>query len=205
MTANAAVRDRTVIRPFDDPYSPEGGLAVLYGNLAPLGAVVKTAGVDPNMLEHSGPAKVFNSHQEALNALIFGDIVPGDVIVLRYEGPKGGPGMQEMLMLTALMCGMGMDKDIALVTDGRFSGLSRGGVIGHVSPEAALGGNIALVETGDTVSYSIANRTITLEVSDEVLEKRRDALVLPECPVKKGWLARYAKLVGPVSQGAVLE
>ncbi len=205
VTANAAVRDRAVIRPFDDPYSPEGGLAVLYGNLAPLGAVVKTAGVDPNMLEHSGPAKVFNSHQEALNALIFGDIVPGDVIVLRYEGPKGGPGMQEMLMLTALMCGMGMDKDIALVTDGRFSGLSRGGVIGHVSPEAALGGNIALVETGDRVSYSIAKRTITLEVSDEVLEKRRAALVLPECPVKKGWLARYAKLVGPVSQGAVLE
>ena len=205
VTADAAVRDRTVIRPFDDPYSPEGGLAVLYGNLAPLGAVVKTAGVDPNMLEHSGRAKVFNSHQEALNALIFGDIVPGDVIVLRYEGPKGGPGMQEMLMLTALMCGMGMDKDIALVTDGRFSGLSRGGVIGHVSPEAALGGNIALVETGDTVSYSIAKRTITLEVSDAVLAKRRAALVLPECPVKKGWLARYAKLVGPVSKGAVLE
>ncbi|MBR0538074.1 MAG: dihydroxy-acid dehydratase, partial [Clostridia bacterium] len=204
-TADAAVRDRSVIRPFDDPYSPEGGLAVLYGNLAPLGAVIKTAGVDPNMFEHSGPAKVFNSHQEALNALIFGDIVPGDVVVLRYEGPKGGPGMQEMLMLTALMCGMGMDKDIALVTDGRFSGLSRGGVIGHVSPEAALGGAIALVENGDTVSYSIANRTITLEVSDEELATRREKLTIPECPVQKGWLARYAKLVGPVSEGAVLE
>ena len=204
-TEKAKVRDAGVIRPFTDPYSPEGGLAVLYGNLAPLGAVIKTAGVDPNMFEHSGPAKVFNSHQEALNALIFGDIVPGDVVVLRYEGPKGGPGMQEMLMLTALMCGMGMDKDIALVTDGRFSGLSRGGVIGHVSPEAALGGNIALVENGDTVSYSIANRTVTLEVSDEELKKRREALEIPECPVRKGWLARYARLVGPVSEGAVLE
>ncbi|MBR5428543.1 MAG: dihydroxy-acid dehydratase [Clostridia bacterium] len=203
--ANAAVTDASVIRPFDDPYTPDGGLAVLYGNLAPLGAVIKTAGVDPNMFEHSGPAKVFNSHQEALNAMIFGDIVPGDVIVLRYEGPKGGPGMQEMLMLTALMCGMGMDKDIALITDGRFSGLSRGGVVGHVSPEAALGGNIALVENGDTVSYSIKNRTITLEVPDEVLAERRKNLVIPECPVQTGWLARYARLVGPVSRGAVLE
>lgn len=197
--------DTSVIRPFEEPYSPEGGLAVLYGNLAPLGAVIKTAGVDPNMFEHSGPAKVFNSHQEALNGLIFGDIVPGDVIVLRYEGPKGGPGMQEMLMLTALMCGMGMDKDIALVTDGRFSGLSRGGVIGHVSPEAALGGNIALVENGDIVTYSISKRTINLEVSDEVLAERRKKLEPYDCPVKTGWLARYAKLVGPVSDGAVLE
>ena len=204
-TANAAVQDPSVIRPFSDPYSADGGLAVLYGNLAPLGAVIKTAGVDPGMFEHTGPAKVFNSHQEALNAMIFGDIVPGDVIVLRYEGPKGGPGMQEMLMLTALMCGMGMDKDIALITDGRFSGLSRGGVIGHVSPEAALGGNIALVETGDTVSYSIPKRTVTLEVSEETLAKRRQALEIRECPIQTGWLARYAKLVGPVSDGAVLE
>ena len=204
-TRDAAVRDESVIRPFSNPYSPEGGLAVLYGNLAPLGAVIKTAGVDANMLEHRGKAKVFNSHQEALNAMVFGDILPGDVIVLRYEGPKGGPGMQEMLMLTALMCGMGMDKDIALITDGRFSGLSRGGVIGHVSPEAALGGPIALVETGDTVSYSIAERSITLEVSEEELARRKAALVIPACPVQTGWLARYAKLVGPVSGGAVLE
>ena len=203
--ASAENLDASVIRPFEEPYSTEGGLAVLYGNLAPLGAVIKTAGVDPNMFEHSGPAKVFNSHQEALNGLIFGDIVPGDVIVLRYEGPKGGPGMQEMLMLTALMCGMGMDKDIALVTDGRFSGLSRGGVIGHVSPEAALGGNIALVENGDIVTYSISKRTINLEVSDEVLAERRKKLEPYDCPVKTGWLARYAKLVGPVSDGAVLE
>lgn len=202
---NSVVTDNSVIRSFDDPYTKDGGLAVLYGNLAPLGAVIKTAGVDPDMFEHSGPAKVFNSHQEALNALIFGDIAPGDVIILRYEGPKGGPGMQEMLMLTALMCGMGMDKDIALITDGRFSGLSRGGVIGHVSPEAALGGNIALVKNGDTVSYSIPDRRITLEVSDEELEERRKDLVVPECPAKSGWLARYARLVGPVSGGAVLE
>ncbi len=203
--AGAVVRDTSVIRPFDQPYSPEGGLAILYGNLAPMGAVIKTAGVDPNMLEHSGPAKVFNSHQEALNGLIFGDIVPGDVIVLRYEGPKGGPGMQEMLMLTALMCGMGMDKDIALVTDGRFSGLSRGGVIGHVSPEAALNGNIALVENGDIITYSTSKRTLNVEVSDDILEERRKNLAPHECPVKTGWLARYAKLVGPVSDGAVLE
>ena len=202
---NAENLDPTVIRPFEEPYSPEGGLAVLYGNLAPMGAVIKTAGVDPNMLEHQGPAKVFNSHQEALNGLIFGDIVPGDVIVLRYEGPKGGPGMQEMLMLTALMCGMGMDKDIALVTDGRFSGLSRGGVIGHVSPEAALGGNIALVENGDIITYSTSKRTLHLEVSDEVLEERRKKLPPFTCPVTTGWLSRYAKLVGPVSDGAVLE
>ena len=202
---NAENLDPTVIRPFEEPYSPEGGLAVLYGNLAPMGAVIKTAGVDPNMLEHQGPAKVFNSHQEALNGLIFGDIVPGDVIVLRYEGPKGGPGMQEMLMLTALMCGMGMDKDIALVTDGRFSGLSRGGVIGHVSPEAALGGNIALVENGDIITYSTSKRTLHLEVSDEVLEERRKKLPPFTCPVTTGWLSRYAKLVGPVSDGAVLD
>ena len=203
--ADAVVRDTNVIRSFEEPYSPEGGLAILYGNLAPMGAVIKTAGVDPNMLEHSGPAKVFNSHQEALNGLIFGDIVPGDVIVLRYEGPKGGPGMQEMLMLTALMCGMGMDKDIALVTDGRFSGLSRGGVIGHVSPEAALGGNIALVENGDIITYSTSKRTLNVEVSDEVLEERRKNLSPYDCPIKTGWLSRYAKLVGPVSDGAVLE
>ncbi len=202
---DAEILDTNVIRPFEEPYSPEGGLAVLYGNLAPMGAVIKTAGVDPNMLEHSGPAKVFNSHQEALNGMIFGDIVPGDVIVLRYEGPKGGPGMQEMLMLTALMCGMGMDKDIALVTDGRFSGLSRGGVIGHVSPEAALGGNIALVENGDIITYSTSKRTLNVEVSDEVLQERRKKLTPYDCPIKTGWLSRYAKLVGPVSSGAVLE
>ena len=204
-TENSVVMDDTVIRSFDNPYSEDGGLAVLYGNLAPFGSVIKTAGVDPNMHVHKGPAKVFNSHQEALNAMIFGDIVPGDVIVLRYEGPKGGPGMQEMLMLTALMCGMGMDKDIALITDGRFSGLSRGGVIGHVSPEAALGGPIALVENGDIVSYSIPDRKITLEVSDEVLEERRKNVKIKECEIKTGWLSRYAKLVGPVSSGAVLE
>ena len=203
--AKASVKDAEIIRPFDNPHTPDGGLAVLYGNLAPIGAVIKTAGVDPAMFEHSGPAKVFNSHQEALNAMIFGDIVPGDVIVLRYEGPKGGPGMQEMLMLTALMCGMGMDKDIALITDGRFSGLSRGGVIGHVSPEAALGGAIALVENGDVISYSISERSITLNVSDEELARRKETLEIPPCPATSGWLARYARLVGPVSRGAILE
>lgn len=199
------VLDREVIHGFDNPYSPEGGLAVLYGNLAPLGAVVKTAGVDPNMFEHTGPAKVYDSHQKAFNALIFGKIKKGDMVIVRYEGPKGGPGMQEMLMLTALLCGLGLDKDVGLVTDGRFSGLSRGGVIGHVSPEAALGGPIALVEDGDMVRMSIKDRCVEVLVDDETLAERRAKLVCPAPNITKGYLARYAKLVGPVSGGAVLE
>lgn len=202
---NAEVLDSSVIHPFDKPYSAEGGLAVLYGNLAPLGAVIKTAGVDPNMFEHTGPAKVYNSHREAFNALIFGKIQKGDVVVVRYEGPKGGPGMQEMLMLTALLCGLGLDKDVGLVTDGRFSGLSRGGVIGHVSPEAALGGLIALVENGDVIRMSIKDRCVELLVDEKTLEQRREKLVIPAPNITKGWLARYARLVGPVSGGAVLE
>lgn len=205
VVSNAQVLDRTVIRSFEEPYSAEGGLMVLRGNLAPLGAVIKTAGVDENMFEYTGKAKVYDSHQQAFNALIFGKIVAGDVVVVRYEGPKGGPGMQEMLMLTALLCGLGLDKDVALITDGRFSGLSRGGVIGHVSPEAALGGPIALIENGDEITLSLSRRQLTLNVPEEVLEERRKNLEIPECPVSKGWLARYARLVGPVSGGAVLD
>ncbi|MDR1805897.1 MAG: dihydroxy-acid dehydratase [Clostridium sp.] len=200
----AQVLDSEVIHPAEQPYSPEGGLMVLKGNIAPLGAVIKTAGVDPAMWEHEGPARVFDGERKAFTALLMGKIKPGDVMVIRYEGPKGGPGMPEMLMLTALLCGRGLDKDVALVTDGRFSGLSRGGVIGHVAPEAALGGPIALVREGDTVRLSVSKRSIDVLISDEELEARRAEWTAPAPNVTGGWLARYAKLVGPVSGGAVL-
>lgn len=201
----AEVLDEEIIRPAENPYSKEGGLMVLHGNIAPLGAVIKVAGVDPNMYEHTGPAKVYDSHQAALSALLMRRIVPGDVAVIRYEGPKGGPGMQEMLMLTALLCGLGLDKDVALITDGRFSGLSRGGVVGHISPEAAQGGPIALIENGDMIKLSLSERKLDLLISNEELAERKKKWTEPEPPVTKGWLARYARLVGPVSKGAVLE
>jgi len=204
VVAKAEVMDTDVIRPMDAPYSAEGGLMVLGGNIAPLGAVIKCAGVEPEMFEHEGPAKVFDGERMAFTALLMGGIKPGDVMVIRYEGPKGGPGMQEMLVLTALLCGRGLDKEVALVTDGRFSGLSRGGVVGHVAPEAAQGGPIALVQNGDRIRLSLSNRSIELLVSDEELEARRKAWEAPEPKVTSGWLARYAKLVGPVSEGAVL-
>jgi len=201
----AAVQDENVIHPMDNPYSPEGGLMVLKGSLAPLGAVIKAAGVEPEMHEHEGPARVFDSEQKALMALAMGRINPGDVLVIRYEGPKGGPGMPEMLALTAVLVGRGLDKEVALVTDGRFSGLSRGGVIGHVSPEAAQGGPIALVENGDLIRLSLSGRSLELLVDEETLAERRKNWVCQEPKIKGGWLGRYAKLVGPVSEGAVLE
>ena len=204
VVAGAEVRDASVIRPMGDPYSKEGGLMVLKGNLAPMGAVIKSAGVDPAMFEHEGPAKVYESERAAFTALLLDGIEPGDVMVIRYEGPKGGPGMQEMLVLTALLCGKGLDKDVALVTDGRFSGLSRGAVAGHLAPEAADGGAIALVKTGDRIRLSLSKRSIELLVSDEELEERRKNWVCPPPNVTSGWLARYAKLVGPVTTGAVL-
>jgi len=204
VVANAEILDEDVIHPMDAPYSEEGGLMVLKGNIAPLGAVIKCAGVEPEMFEHEGPAKVFDGERMAFSALLMGGIQPGDVMVIRYEGPKGGPGMQEMLVLTALLCGKGLDKEVALVTDGRFSGLSRGGVVGHVAPEAAQGGPIALVQNGDRIRLSLSNRSIELLVSEEELEERRKAWECPAPKVTTGWLARYAKLVGPVSEGAVL-
>lgn len=203
--ANAEVLDKEVIRPLDNAYSEEGGLMVLKGNLAPLGAVIKAAGVVPEMFEHEGPARVFNSERHAMSALAMRRIKPGDVMVIRYEGPKGGPGMPEMLTITALLAGQGLDKSVALVTDGRFSGASRGGVIGHVAPEAALGGPIAFIEEGDMIRLSLSRRTIEVLVSDEVLEERKKNWTPPEMKIKTGWLARYARLVGPVSGGAVLE
>lgn len=205
LTSAAEVYDRNVIRTFDDPYTKEGGLFILTGNLAPQGAVIKVGGVAPEMLVHKGPAKVFNSEQEGFVALTQGQIDHGDVMIIRYEGPKGGPGMQEMLSLTQALISHGLDKDVALVTDGRFSGASVGGVIGHVSPEAAAGGPIAFVETGDIISYDVPNRKITLEVDEKTLAERKEKWVQPEPKVTSGWLTRYAQLVTAVYEGATVK
>ncbi|MPM50179.1 Dihydroxy-acid dehydratase [bioreactor metagenome] len=202
--ANARVRNRAVIRSCSEPYSKTGGIAVLKGNLAPDGAVVKRAAVLESMLVHSGSAKVFDSEESAIAAIYAQKIEPGDVVVIRYEGPKGGPGMREMLGPTSAIAGMGLDQTVALITDGRFSGASRGAAIGHVSPEAASGGTIALVETGDVISIDIPAGKLTLEVPDHVLEQRRASWRLPEPNVKKGYLARYARMVSSAAEGAVV-
>ncbi|MCD8342459.1 MAG: dihydroxy-acid dehydratase [Clostridiales bacterium] len=202
--ADAVNLDPEIIRPIDNPYLSTGGIAVLFGNLAEKGCVVKQSAVAPEMMRHSGPARVFNSEEEAIQVIYAGGIHPGDVVVIRYEGPKGGPGMREMLNPTSAICGMGLGESVALVTDGRFSGATRGAAIGHVSPEAAAGGTIGLVEEGDLISIDIPAHKITLEVSDEVLAARKAALVMPEPKVKTGYLARYASLVTSADQGAVL-
>jgi len=203
--ANTPVIDNTVIRPVDDPYRDRGGLAILYGNLAPLGSVVKESAVAPEMLQHSGPAVVFNSEDDATTAILGGEIKPGDVIVIRYEGPKGGPGMREMLGPTSTIAGMGLDKDVALLTDGRFSGASRGASIGHISPEALADGPVGLVRNGDIIDIDIPGRSLSVRVPVEELEARRGELVHPEARVKTGYLARYARLVTSANTGAVLE
>lgn len=200
---NAKVLDYSVIKHIEEPYSETGGIAVLKGNLALDGAVVKRSAVLKEMLKHKGSAKVFNSEEEAIEAILGKKIVEGDVVVIRYEGPKGGPGMREMLSPTSAICGMGLDKSVALITDGRFSGATKGAAIGHVSPEAAEGGNIALVEDGDVISIDILNGNLDLLVSDEELAKRREALKTVEPKVKEGYLSRYAKLVSSASTGAV--
>ena len=192
-----------VIKYVEKPYSKTGGIAVLRGNLAVDGAVVKRSAVLPEMLVHEGPAKVFNSEEEAVEAIFNNKIVAGDVIVIRYEGPKGGPGMREMLSPTSAISGMGLDKSVALITDGRFSGATRGASIGHVSPEAAEGGAIALVEDGDIISIDINNGKLELLVDKEVLEERKKNLVKVEPKIKEGYLARYARLVSSASTGAV--
>lgn len=202
---NCPVRDNEVIRPIDQPYTATGGIAVLRGNLAPDGCVVKRAAVAPEMLAHSGPAKVYNSEEEAIDAIYGGKIQKGDVIVIRYEGPKGGPGMREMLSPTSAICGMGLDKDVALITDGRFSGATRGAAIGHISPEAMEGGLIGLVKDGDTIVIDIPNGSIRLEVDEAELAARRAAYVRPEPKITTGYLARYAKLVTSASTGAIVE
>lgn len=199
------VKDYNVVKPIDNPYSKTGGIAVLKGNLAEDGAVVKRSAVAKEMLKHVGPARVFNSEEEAIKAIMGKNIVSGDVVVIRYEGPKGGPGMREMLSPTSAIAGIGLDKEVALVTDGRFSGATKGASIGHVSPEAAEGGTIALVEEGDMISIDINAGKLELQVSEEELEKRRKNLKILEPKVKEGYLARYAKLVTSASTGAVFK
>lgn len=197
-------RDENLIRPIENPYSQNGGIAVLKGNLAEDGCVVKQSAVAPEMMVHEGPARVFDSEEEAIAAIYAQKIKAGDVVVIRYEGPRGGPGMREMLNPTSAICGMGLGESVALITDGRFSGATRGAAIGHVSPEAADGGVIALVQEGDIISIDIPNCKIQLKVSDEELEQRRAAWVCPEPKVKTGYLARYAKLVSSADKGAIL-
>ncbi len=203
--ANAFNNDTNIIRPIDNPYSQTGGIAVLKGNLAPDGCVVKRSAVAPEMMKHEGPARVFDSEDDAIKTIYAGGIKAGDVVVIRYEGPKGGPGMREMLNPTSAICGMGLDTSVALITDGRFSGATRGASIGHVSPEAASGGNIGLVHEGDIISIDINNYSITLKVSDEELAKRRENWKPLEPKIKTGYLARYAKLVTSADKGAILE
>jgi len=203
--ANSYNRDPEVIRTVDNAYSKTGGLAVLKGNLAPDGSVVKRSAVVPEMMEHEGPARVFDSEEDAIEAILGGKIVDGDVVVIRYEGPKGGPGMREMLNPTSAIAGMGLGSTVALITDGRFSGASRGASIGHVSPEAAVGGPIALVEEGDIIKINIPEMKLELDVSDEVLAERRKNWTPREPKVTTGYLARYAQMVTSGNRGAILE
>ena len=203
--AGCEIKDTEVIRPVSNPYSKTGGIAVLRGNLAPDGCVVKRSAVAPEMMHHKGCARVFDCEEDALNAIYTGKINPGDVVVIRYEGPKGGPGMREMLNPTSAIMGSGLGNCVALITDGRFSGATRGAAIGHVSPEAAVGGNIALVEEGDAIEIDINNNSINMLVSDEELTRRR-ASWKPRAPrITSGYLSRYAKLVTSGTKGAVLE
>ena len=198
-------RNPEVLRPIENPFSDNGGIAILFGNLAPNGTVVKRSACAKELMLHTGPARVFNDESEAMEAVQKAQIKPGDVVVIRYEGPKGGPGMREMLAVTAALAGQGLDKQVALITDGRFSGATRGASLGHCSPEAAVGGPIALVEEGDMITLDINNYKIHLEVSDEVLAERKAKWVCPEPKVKDGYLARYAKLVSSADKGAILQ
>ncbi len=201
---NVVNKNKNVIREAENPYSTTGGIAILKGNIAVDGCVVKRSAVAPEMLKHKGPAVVFNSEEEVTQAIFSGKIVKGNVVVIRYEGPKGGPGMREMLGPTSALAGMGLDKSVALITDGRFSGATRGASIGHISPEAAVGGNIALVENGDFIEIDINEGIIELCISDAELEERRKKLVILEPKIKTGYLARYAKLVSSADKGAIV-
>ncbi len=201
----APAPDRSVIRSVTDPYSPTGGLAILFGNLAPEGAVVKRAAVAPEMMKHSGPARVFDSEEESMPAIMKNTIKPGEVVVIRYEGPKGGPGMREMLTPTSLLSGAGLDKEVALITDGRFSGGSRGAAIGHVSPEAAARGPIAALRDGDIINIDIDNYKLDVELTDDEIKNRLAALPEFESRIKTGYLARYTEKVTSASTGAVFK
>ncbi|RKY69051.1 MAG: dihydroxy-acid dehydratase, partial [Candidatus Latescibacterota bacterium] len=200
----AEVADREIIRSLDNPYHPEGGIAVLKGSLAPDGSVVKQSAVSEKTKRFEGIAKVFNSEEEAMHAITGGTILPGDVVIIRYEGPKGGPGMREMLAPTSAIVGMGLSDSVALLTDGRFSGGTRGPCIGHISPEAAEGGPIAIVKDGDRILIDIPNRKLELLISEEEKARRSATWSPPEPKVKKGYLVRYAKLVSSAATGAVL-
>ncbi|MBW2511170.1 MAG: dihydroxy-acid dehydratase, partial [Deltaproteobacteria bacterium] len=203
IVASVASVDDEVIQSVDKPVRAEGGLAILFGNLAPLGSVVKQSGVSPQMMNFEGTARCFESEEAAMEALMGGQVVAGDVVVIRYEGPKGGPGMREMLAPTATLMGLGLGDSVALITDGRFSGGTRGPCIGHISPEAAEGGTIALVEDGDKIRLDIPNRKLELLIDDVVLAERRSAWQAPEAKIKTGWLARYAKVVTSANTGAI--
>jgi dihydroxy-acid dehydratase len=202
---DAYIKDKSVIRSFEDPYSKDGGLAILWGNIAPDGAVVKKGAVLEEMMVHKGPAKVYNSEEECMAAIMGGKVVPGDVVVVRYEGPKGGPGMREMLTPTSAIAGMGLDSSVALITDGRFSGASRGASIGHISPEAAAGGLIGIIEDGDIISIDIPNNKLELLVDEKVIAERRSKFVPLEKPVPNGYLKRYRKMVTSANTGGVFE
>jgi len=202
---NAAIKDPSVIKSVSAPYSKEGGIAVLRGNIAPGGSVVKQSAVAPEMMKHSGPARVFDSEEEAIKAIYAGKINDGDVVVIRYEGPSGGPGMREMLSPTSAIAGIGKDKTVALITDGRFSGATRGAAIGHVSPEAQAGGAIAVIEEGETIEIDIPGRRLSLAVKQEEIDIRLNRLEKREPSVKSGWLFRYARLVSSADKGAILE
>lgn len=203
--AGLKILNEEVIRKISNPHTKDGGLTILWGNLAPEGCVVKKSAVDPGMMHYNGKAKIFNSEEDAQDAILNGKIVKGDVVVIRYEGPKGGPGMREMLAPTSTLAGMGLDKDVALITDGRFSGATKGASIGHISPEAQAGGPIALLEEGDIIEIDINNNKINALVSDSELAKRKEKWNPPELKIKEGYLYRYAKLVTSASKGAVLE
>ena len=201
----AYVKNYDIIRPVDKPYSETGGIAIMWGNIAQDGCVVKRSAVAPEMLCHTGPARVFDCEEDAIAAIYAGKIVDGDVVVIRYEGPKGGPGMREMLNPTSALAGMQLDKTVALITDGRFSGASRGASIGHVCPEAAAGGNIGLLKEGDIIEIDIPNARINAKISDEEFESRRKSYVAPQPNVTSGWLARYMRNVSSAAKGAVME
>lgn len=205
MITGKNITDNEVIRSINNPFSKSGSLRILFGNLAPKGAVVKAGAVAPEMMVHEGPARVFNSEEEAGEAILAMKIKKGDVVVIRYEGPKGGPGMREMLAPTANIAGIGLDKDVALITDGRFSGATRGAAIGHVSPEAAQGGTIGLVKEGDRIRIDIPNNSLTLLVSDDELEKRRRTWSPTEQKIQSRWLSRYRLMVTSADTGAVLK
>lgn len=200
----AVNKNHDIIRPIDNPYSETGGIAVLKGNLAPDRCVVKRSAVAPEMLVHKGPARVFDSEEEAIAVIRSGEIKAGDVVVIRYEGPAGGPGMREMLSPTSAIAGMGLDKDVALITDGRFSGATRGAAIGHVSPEAVNGGPIAYVKDGDIISIDIPNYSITLEISDEEMESRKKTMEIKKKTDITGYLKRYSQMVSSADKGAII-